>query len=206
MVATGMLATERNAYEEGLRRGLLRPDQWRPISAEQCARARRLVWASGMWFSPLAPESMLRGIFLSDSRSQVQCAGIFEGSSRALLARKFLLPKVPMESDFTQKYALLENILRQQKHCRSNEGRVAFAVSAERELPSDGYFYMPDMLWAVGSDIPFLRRVLGLTMNSLADSSWLTLYDRESKDISTQIKSQRQPSSKREIKSLENFM
>jgi hypothetical protein len=204
MVATGILATERNAYEEGLRRGLLKPGQWKPVSAEQCTRARRLVWASGMWFSPLAPESMLRGIFLSKNRSQVQCAGIFEGSSRALLARKFLLPKVPMESDFTQRYALLENILKQQKLCRSSAGQIAFAMSPETEPPLDGYFYMPDMLWALGSDIPFLRRVLGLTMNSLADSSWLTLYDRESKDVSMQIK--RRPGSKRETKSIEKFM
>ncbi len=64
MVATGMLAIERNAYEEGLRRGLLKANQWKPVSAEQCARARRLVWASGMWFSAFGARSNAAWNFL----------------------------------------------------------------------------------------------------------------------------------------------
>ncbi len=81
---------------------------------------------------------------------------------------------------------------------------MAFAVSSEQAAPMDGGFYIPDMLWDLGSNIPFARRVFGLTMNSLADSSWLTLYEREAKDVSLQVK--RRPGSKREVKSLEKFM
>lgn len=166
MVAVGMLNLERSAYEEALRRNLLRKGEWAPISAELSARARRSLYDFQVWLDLVNAPEQAEAILQAPHAPGGLCGALSELGNSAWFTRSFLEPRVPLESDHSAWLAKLDQLLHHTPGCRLTlakaywnspphaEEEMAFVFSSDpvQLFWNFGYFY--------GANIPYLRRVV----------------------------------------------
>lgn len=174
LAGSSLLAIEARAHDEASRRSPAAVEGWTPISADDRAALRRLLYAAPAPFMmvatpPLASHSVVVG----------SCAGLREGLITAGLARPFV------EDDFADRYASLSSSL-SSSGCRLTRMRAAWADPASPAWRLGGSAVcaavdgsngdgcgVPDAVLTV----PFMRTWVGSTLLAIALPNWFATYD-----------------------------
>ncbi len=104
-----------------MRLGLIRAEEWAPLSDENYVRARRAVFAAGGFLSPWTDPDFASAVFDGTTARAGVCAGLFEAITPAVIARLHLKTRLPFEPDYSARFEALDAIFeRLSRHCRAS--------------------------------------------------------------------------------------
>jgi len=189
MNAVAIWKTERAAFEEAVKRGLIKATDYSPVDPENLKRMKTTLWVTTGFAEFTQPEQSAKA-FLQNPWPVGSCAALAEAAQTFIFTAVFLEKKYPFEVDMADRMTIVHRLYEASKpHCRLTFFRQllerpreyanvmmipgSFAVFPDWQGFINNYKY----LW--GQHLPYLRQGLGMEFVAIARPSFTDLYDRE---------------------------
>jgi len=175
-----ILKAENTAYERASVLNILSKNSWEAIDERTLSRAKRVVWATQSYLSLITPIQTIQTIYEQAPDSTIICPGLSEAISYSVLSSRFLEPHFPLETDFGDHYEMLDRVFKEfQTTCSLPNRETLWNLRNDLEYGYLGGDSLTDRIQVkIFPYIPYLRRVVGLTMTTLGSSIGLEKYER----------------------------
>jgi hypothetical protein len=159
LAGIAVLDIERRAYRYYVDEQGLDPQAWEPLDRNFTRRAHRAIQATRGYLYLWTPKDIYTKAFLGADTPPGFCAAVNEAFPAELALRPLLEPHWPIERDYTEAYARLdETFALAERHCRL---RYLRSLVQERNFAAD--LPGPELFFA----LPYARHLFGMRLSTV---------------------------------------